>query len=296
MAVRRLGGGLNGGMHVVEIETAAGRRRRLVLRRYADEQLARQPDACEREWKLLAVLEGTEIPAPRGLWHDGQGASFAAPAMAMSWLPGRPLLAPRDVLSWAEQLGATLASVHAIAPDAHDLSFLRVDDIDSLQRLLDLPPSAPYVRERSGGHPKGPALWEAVRAWWYRQERLPLALIHGDYWTGNTLWRRGRLTGLVDWGHAVLGNPYRDLCSCRLDLAFLAGLDASDTFLRAYERARGRAMPWMFLWDVLNAWQSIPWLPVWVGPYHELGRPDITVEVLRSRLDQYVDQALSRVP
>lgn len=296
MAVRRLGGGLASGMHAVQVEAPTGRRRWVVLRRYAEGQLARQPEAREREGKMLALLEGTEIPAPRGLWYDDSGASFGAPAMAMSWLPGKPLLAPSDVASWAEQLGATLASVHAIAPDAYDLGFLRADDVGALQRLLDLPATAPYVRERCGGHPEGSALWEAVRHWWYRQERLPLALVHGDYWTGNTLWTRGALTGLVDWGHAVRGNPYRDLCSCRLDLTFLAGLEAADAFLHAYERARGRAMPSMFIWDILNAWQSIPWLPAWAGPYHELGRPDITVEMLRSRLDQSVDHALSRVP
>jgi SAM-dependent methyltransferase/uncharacterized protein YbaR (Trm112 family) len=37
--------------------------------------------------------------------------------------------------------------------------------------------------------------------------KLPPVLTHGDYWRGNILADRGRITGLVDWSHAVFGVP-----------------------------------------------------------------------------------------
>lgn len=47
---------------------------------------------------------------------------------------------------------------------------------------------------------------------WYVMEqiskrRIAPVLTHGDYWRGNILADRGRITGLVDWSHAVFGVP-----------------------------------------------------------------------------------------
>ena len=38
-------------------------------------------------------------------------------------------------------------------------------------------------------------------------------LVHGDYWPGNLLWQRGRLTGVVDWEEPRLGDPSRDVAT-----------------------------------------------------------------------------------
>jgi len=33
----------------------------------------------------------------------------------------------------------------------------------------------------------------------------PSVLTHHDFWSGNTLWQRGVLTGVVDWAGAAVG-------------------------------------------------------------------------------------------
>lgn len=55
-----------------------------------------------------------------------------------------------------------------------------------------------------------------------RVRRNPPALIHGDFWFGNTIWQAGRLTGIIDWDGACIADPARDVAGARNDLALLS--------------------------------------------------------------------------
>ena len=57
--------------------------------------------------------------------------------------------------------------------------------------------------------------------------------VHDDFWPGNTVWYRGRLTGVIDWTYGEVGDPRTDVAQCRLDLALINGAGVSDTFLSA---------------------------------------------------------------
>ena len=42
--------------------------------------------------------------------------------------------------------------------------------------------------------------------------RTPRTVVHGDYWPGNLLLHRGRVSGVVDWeSGALAGEPLRDV-------------------------------------------------------------------------------------
>ena len=59
--------------------------------------------------------------------------------------------------------------------------------------------------------------------------------IHRDYHHGNTLWSRGRLTGVVDWNQASWGGPGPvDLGHMRWNLALDYGIQAAEQFLAIY--------------------------------------------------------------
>lgn len=295
-SVRRLCGGLGSGMHRVQLYLPGGDRRAIVLRRYASPHLLAQPDACLREWQTLELVAAAGVAAPRPLWRDPEGAFFGVPALAMSAEPGRPLLAPSDVSRWASQLGATLARLHAAPLDNDDVSFLRWDHADEgTARRLAQPDHAPEVAGRLAAHPRAHALWATLQRCWPAYRPGQPVLLHGDYWTGNTLWLRGRLMSLVDWDHALLGDPCLDLCSCRLDLTQLYGLDAADLFLHAYSAAGGQPVLQLPLWDALVAWQSLPHWDRWLPPYHEMGRSDLSAAVQRSRLDTFIDASLAQL-
>ena len=52
----------------------------------------------------------------------------------------------------------------------------------------------------------------------------PLSVVHGDFWCGNVLRTGRRVTGVVDWEHAVVGgDPVRDLA--RFVVSYLLYLD-----------------------------------------------------------------------
>ena len=58
--------------------------------------------------------------------------------------------------------------------------------------------------------------------------------IHRDYHHGNTLWSRGRLTGVVDWSQASWGPGPVDLAPMRWNLALDYGIQAAEDFLAIY--------------------------------------------------------------
>ncbi len=64
-------------------------------------------------------------------------------------------------------------------------------------------------------------------------------LVHGDYQHFNVLWCEGRLTGVVDWPNAGIGNRGSDVGHCRLNLAVLFDAQTAGDYLRMYEHAAG---------------------------------------------------------
>ncbi len=67
-------------------------------------------------------------------------------------------------------------------------------------------------------------------------------LIHRDYHPENTLWSRGRLTGVVDWTQASWGPPELDVAHMRWNLAADHGQQVADEFLACYRAITGRAL------------------------------------------------------
>jgi aminoglycoside phosphotransferase (APT) family kinase protein len=121
----------------------------------------------------------------------------------------------------------------------------------------------------------------------------PATLIHGDFWFGNTIWRDGRLTGIIDWDGAAIADPARDVAGARNDLALLSGARAADLFLARYESARGPLHDLAF-WDLLTSLPPIRWLPHWVEGDTELGL-ELPLAEARVRLESWVAHGLDRL-
>ena len=108
-------------------------------------------------------------------------------------------------------------------------------------------------------------------------------LTHSDYWSGNVVWRGGRLTGIVDWSGAARGPRGYDLGWCRLDLVLLFDERLADVFLAAYERAVGERLADVALWDRWAAARSHDTVETWAPNYAPLGRSDLNQHELRQR-------------
>jgi aminoglycoside phosphotransferase (APT) family kinase protein len=286
--VRRLRGGISSGMHAVELVRPNDERRWVVVRRFGAWRLQNYPQAAEQEWAALTALARIEAPTPRPLWLDPSGAVFGCPTIVTSRVPGRGLLAPRDLDSWVRQLAQALASIHA-APLSDDELVLLEDQRDEIARLVvrDGPP------ERIADKPLGPEVWSTLRRWWPHVKPTEVTLVHGDFWPGNILWRYGRLSGVVDWEQVRRGDPIQDVGCCRLDLTLLFGSAAADTFVQEYVAASGRAPRHLFFWELFIASMALENVPHWIEGYHDLGRTDITAEESQARLERFVTTALT---
>ncbi len=263
--------------------------RRLVLRRYLPNASPDTRAQAERHWRMLAALAQIGLRAPRPVWFDPDGAFFGTPALVMTRIAGRPDLFGADIDAWADQLAAALVRIHQAPLDAADLSFLPTPS-DFLTDRLQHGPHNDVVLT----HPLGATVLSALWSWIPRLRPAPAGLVHGDYWAGNTLSRRGHIVAVVDWDDATLAEPGLDVGYCRMDLAMLHGSEVAERFLRAYERHAGQRVPNLAAWDLRGALAALPNPERWLTGYHALGRTDITPDQMRRRLHVFILDALRR--
>ena len=76
-------------------------------------------------------------------------------------------------------------------------------------------------------------------------------LIHRDYHPENTLWARGRLTGVVDWTQASHGPRELDLAHMRWNRVADHGQQAADHFLACYQATTGTPLRDQPYWDLV---------------------------------------------
>jgi len=238
VAVRRL---RRGGWHVnhlLTVDDRRGRRHRLVLRRWARPGWERDdPDyTAEREVRVLRLLAASAVPAPVVVAADTTGDRCGVPALLLTRLAGGPPVSlDHDRLG---QLAHALALIHAI------------------DGLATVPPYRLYAPAAGRDRPD----WLRPAPLWKRAIAavpvpLPTAvprLLHRDYHPENTLWSRGRLTGIVDWTQASVGPAGLDVAHMRWNLVVGFGVRPAHRFLRAYRAAAGTALPDQAVWDLVS--------------------------------------------
>jgi aminoglycoside phosphotransferase (APT) family kinase protein len=274
LRVRRLRGGAD--RHVYEVILSGrddGGAQRVVVRGYGEDLAEARFEAAVLRW-----LEPVGVAAPR-LLGEGDGA------LVISRLPGRPALAPRDVAAWAGGLATTLAALHR-AP-LEGASFLPDHRCSLTQEL------ATGGSERLLRHPDGVRIWEELRQRHEQLAPVPPALMHGDYFPGNVLWWRGRVSGVIDWEGAGMAEPGNDVGNCRAELAMYPGGEAPEFFLRAYEREMG-PVPDLPFWDLLGAAWLLPDPERYLPAARALGMKGLTADLMHERLWRFAASALRK--
>ncbi len=227
--------------HALDVVDARGRSHRLVLRRWARPGWeADDPDyTVEREARVLELLRATPVPAPTMLAADPAGVDCDVPAILLTRLPGHPPR-PADfgVASFCRQLAETLAQIHDVDGDAHLVPYRLYYD-----RAQATP--APWM-------PATPIWSQAIAAVREPAAATTTTMIHRDYHPENTLWSRGRLTGVVDWTQASWGPPALDVGHMRWNLVLDYGQQVADQFLACYRATTGRALNDQSYWDLVS--------------------------------------------
>jgi aminoglycoside phosphotransferase (APT) family kinase protein len=278
----RLPGGQSGHTHLVELERRDQPPLELVLKRLTQPEFTERP-AIAIEVDALSALAGHDlgVGVPEVVAHDLVGSICDLPALLMTRVPGRIVLAATDSRPRVAALGRALARFHGA----------RVPCPEPLEAY------AIGFHRRQKPVPAGIAAPDWSRVWRILESRAWSGdrLIHGDFHIGNTVFEGQELTGIVDWALARRGAHELDVSYCRLDLSLLMGGDASAVFSAAYADELGEELPGLALWDLAASVRTCPdpveWLPGWF----DAGRSDLTPALIQSRLCEFVAGALASV-
>lgn len=236
--VRALPGGMSSAVHRVVLETSAGSRLAVVLRRYVLDWVVEEAYVPPNEVDVLTRLEHSPVPAPRLIAADPDGTVTGTPTVVMTYLPGRVVWRPDDREAWLRGLVDALLLVHAEPPDG----------------LRDWFPYAPSPGQVPPSWTRDVPAWErALEAYAGPAPSSERVFLHRDYHPGNVLWSGLELTGIVDWASACAGPPEVDVAHCRFNLAVNADEPAAaDRFLALWQSLTGRA-EYDPYWDLVTA-------------------------------------------
>jgi aminoglycoside phosphotransferase (APT) family kinase protein len=278
----RLYGGLSAYTHLLAVERSRfGEPPLEVVLKRVKPKWANPPIAVEAD--VLRAVAGADLPfsVPAPLAQDPLAQHCDLPALLMTRARGRIAISLDDWQSRVRALGRTLAAFHAANVPCPP----SVEDYEVGRNRRDRMVPEGIVT------PDWARVWDLVLA----REWSGTGLIHGDYHIGNALFEGTELTGIIDWTTARRGPREFDVSYCRMDLALVLGADAPDMFAAAYEDARGDKLRDLALWDLAASVQAYPdaalWLPGWV----DAGRTDLTADLVRARLEQFVDGAFLRL-
>ena len=290
LSVRRLGGGIDAHMHKVRYQAADGTLAAVVVRRYPAAMVEWFPNIVSRCWDALTLAAPLGVGAPHPLLRDDSGVLLGMTGLVMAAVPGKGHLRFRDGAAIATQLARALAKIHALR-----LSNAQAGNLVAAGRVLerleedDPPAHADMFGEQQRAR-------QVLGQWRQRIDYPELVFCHGDYWAGNTLWLRGRMTAVVDWDFAMHGWAVTDVCYCRMDLAMNFDIATADLFLAAYEEMTGKPVPDRWFWDLVPLLRLPVHLSVWLAGAQALGRSDLTVPAMQQALRIFTEQALMRVP
>ncbi|HVU76107.1 MAG TPA: aminoglycoside phosphotransferase family protein [Gaiellaceae bacterium] len=173
-----------------------------VIYRLGDELSVRLPRRSEREHvedRVLAAVASLPVEVPRLVAVGRPGAGFPWEWVVHTWLDGElPVADPPldDVAGLVEALQGLDPRGAADPGYSRGRPLSARDDgvRDALERVEA--PGALELWERAVRAPE----WEGERVW-----------LHADLDRRNVLVRGGRLTGVLDWGGAGVGDPAVDL-------------------------------------------------------------------------------------
>lgn len=236
-ALERLSGGAN--MESWAFEQGG---ERLVLRRAPSaEVMAGRPLDHAAEAALIRAARAAGVPAPEVVAElaesDGIGSGFVMRRIAGTAAPA-PLL-EQGGEAMLRDIAEALAAINRVDPAA-------LGDLPGLDPALGVEGLAAQFASHGGDRPI-----VALGLAWLRAnlpEPIEPALVHGDYRIGNLMAEDGRLTGVLDWEIAHLGDFHEDLAfGCMSVWRFGSplpglGLGSLEQWFAAYEAAGGRAV------------------------------------------------------
>jgi aminoglycoside phosphotransferase (APT) family kinase protein len=168
----------------------------------------------DAEFQVLSALEGSGVPAPRALWIDTDGSGLGAPTVIMERVPGETdflaLRAPEPAdrnKAIALAFADAAARLHTAPIDRLGFLGSATRDTTAARQLAIW--EAQFLKHRMEPHPAIAFAFQWLKTHAPVAERI--SLVHGDYRLGNFLFEGERITALLDWEMAHLGDPAEDI-------------------------------------------------------------------------------------
>jgi aminoglycoside phosphotransferase (APT) family kinase protein len=271
----RLTGGISAEVTALEVENSDGTRKKMIVRQHGEGDRASNPNIAEDEFKLLEKLKAKGLPvaAPYLVDHE----LFPHPVIVIEYIEGTTDFNETKL----PQFAATIAAVHSVPKD--DFAFLpQKADIYAAEALtrpaeLDISLQEDRIRDTLELIGQVPQVNKSV-------------LLHGDYWQGNVLWQDGKLSGVIDWEDAAIGDPIADLASTRLEMLWAFGLEGMEEFTQLYHRHMPHVdLTYLPYWDLYTATQPAFRLHIWAEGDHA------REQKMREGHYQFVTQAFAKL-
>lgn len=279
LRIWKLEGGVSAQVTGVEVAQPGGWSSKLVVRQYGAADMAGNPNIAADEFNLLVALSNAGLPVPGPIAFDQSNEIFPGPALVVEYIEGATEFNPSNLSDQLAQVASNLAQIHAVDHVNAGLSFLSLepDPIDALNSHCLSTAIDPAIRER------------IMRA---ATDVGPLSLtnrqglLHGDYWSGNLLWWKGELVGIIDWEDAAIGDPLADLAKCRLEFLCTFGIEATmELTVRYFAIAPQVDATDLPIWDLSMAAKMAAKLPIW-------GLDETAESSIRANISLFIDQAL----
>ncbi|WP_424861317.1 phosphotransferase family protein [Streptomyces sp. MMS24-I29] len=289
-AVEQLRGGWTSRMRRLDVSGPQGARA-LVLRSFVKPFYVRHaPGLLTREADILRLLaDGTGVPAARLVAVDARAEHCDHPSLLMTLLPGRVRVDDAGAPERIGLLARQLADIHAVrVTDAtRPRTYQAWTAPDRVQ--------VPAATGRAG-------LWRrAVDVIRREPPSYEPRFLHRDFHPGNVLFTGSgagvRVSGVVDWVETSWGPADLDVAHCSTALALLHGVPTGMGFAGQYTCAGGRLADDdadHLYWRLLDALAYAPDAEKLAVPWQELGRTDLTPDMLAARLEDYVDCLFDR--
>ncbi|MBT2301893.1 phosphotransferase family protein [Variovorax paradoxus] len=228
---------------------------RFILRMGPDDGLY-APYSARPQFELLSALQRSPIPTPAVYACSDERTILGAPFFLCEHVQGRaplpsvgapddPVLTERE--SIANQFVDALAELHRFdwraAPELGNWG-VGVDTASAARVQVETC-ERDYARWIT--KPQPAVVWALH---WLRRNAPTarrLAIVHGDYRIGNFLYEQGRITAILDWESAHIGDPHEDLAYAALPqfgggTGRVCRLLALEEFLAMYEQRSGQAV------------------------------------------------------
>ena len=228
-----------GGQSTPTFKLSAGDRK-FVLRRKPPGQLLASAHAVDREFRVIAALQDTDVPVPGAVALCKEDEIIGSMFYLMEYLEGRvfwdpvlPELNNDERSAVYDDMNRVLAAMHSI-----NVADVGLGDYGRPGNYFERQVGRWTKQYRASETQTVPAM-EELMAW--LPENMPaeddrVALVHGDYRLDNVMFHptEPKIIAVLDWELSTLGNPIADLAY--QVMAWQLPRDAGITGLAGIER------------------------------------------------------------